>query len=125
MFSRGRSGNEIIRMDLKAQPLVIQRVAGDSQSKTYGGDGGFATDAQLNTPEGVWATPDGTVYLSDSENNLVRKVTPDGKIATVAGDVEAARKAAETNQYPIPADSSGDGGPATAAHLNGPRGLAA
>jgi sugar lactone lactonase YvrE len=118
-------GNTIVKMDLKADPLTITRVAGNLYNKRYGGDGKFATDAQLNTPEGVWAVPDGTVYISDSENNLVRKVTPDGKIATVAGDVAAAEKAAETNQYPIPADSSGDGGPATAAHLNGPRGIAA
>src|SRR5438270_597776 len=118
-------GNTIVEIDLKANPLTITRVAGNHYNKRYGGDGKFATDAQLNTPEGVWAVPDGTVYISDSENNLVRKVTPDGKIATVAGDVEAAKKAAEANQYPIPADSAGDGGPATAAHLNGPRGIAA
>jgi len=118
-------GNMILKMDLKAQPLSITRVAGNLYAKRFGGDGGFATDAQLNTPEGVWALPDGTVYISDSENNLVRKVGADGKISTIAGDVEAARKAAETNQYPIPADSAGDGGPATAAHLNGPRGIAA
>ncbi|MDQ1565532.1 MAG: hypothetical protein QOF96_412 [Actinomycetota bacterium] len=118
-------GNTIVKIDLKANPLTITRVAGNLYNKRYGGDGKFATDAQLNTPEGVWATPEGTVYISDSENNLVRKVTPDGKIATVAGDVSAAEKAAETNQYPIPADSTGDGGPATAAHLNGPRGIAA
>ena len=117
-------GNEIIRMDLKAQPLVIQRVAGDSQSKTYGGDGGFATDAQLHHPEGVWVTPDRTVFISDSENDLVRKVTPDGKISTVAGDAAAAERAAAGNQYPIPGSSDGDGGPATSAHLNGPRGVA-
>src|SRR5205085_230453 len=95
-----------------------------SQSKTYGGDGGFATDAQLHHPEGVWATPDRTVYISDSENDLVRKVTPDGKIATIAGDANAAARAAASNQYPIPGSSDGDGGPATAAHLNGPRGIA-
>jgi len=117
-------GNEIIRMDLKVQPLVIVRVAGDSQSKSYGGDGGFATDAQLHHPEGVWVTPDRTVYISDSENDLVRRVTPDGKIATVAGDSAAAERAAASNQYPIPGSSDGDGGPATAAHLNGPRGIA-
>src|SRR5437763_972515 len=118
-------GNMILKLDLKAQPLSITRVAGNLYAKRYGGDGGFATDAQLNTPEGVWATPDGSVYISDSENNLVRKVGPDGKISTIAGDVEGAKKAAEANQYPIPADSSGDGGPASAAHLNGPRGIAA
>ncbi|HEV7535504.1 MAG TPA: hypothetical protein VGP90_07710 [Acidimicrobiia bacterium] len=118
-------GNTVIKIDLKSTPLTVNRVAGNIYAKRYGGDGKFATDAQLNTPEGVWALSDGTVYISDSENNLVRKVTPDGKIATIAGDVAAAEKAAESNQYPIPADSAGDGGPATAAHLNGPRGIAA
>jgi sugar lactone lactonase YvrE len=116
-------GNEIIKTDVKATPLVFTRVAGNSQSKRYGGDGGFATDAQLNHPEGVWVTPNGTVFISDSENNLVRKVTPDGKISTIAGDVDAASRAAGSNQ-PVPGDSGGDGGPATAAHLNGPRGIA-
>jgi hypothetical protein len=115
----------VLKVDLKVAPLVVNRVAGNLYNKRYGGDGKFATDAQLNTPQGVWATKDGTVYISDSENNLVRKVTTDGKITTVAGDTAAAQKAAETNQYPIPGDSGGDGGPASAAHLNGPRGIAA
>jgi sugar lactone lactonase YvrE len=118
-------GNTILKIDLKASPLKVTRVAGNLYAKRYGGDGKFATDAQLNTPQGVWVTKDGNVYISDSENNLVRKVTPDGKITTVAGDTAAAQRAAETNQYPIPGDSSGDGGPATSAHLNGPRGVAA
>ena len=117
-------GNTILRIDLKATPMSVKRVAGNLYAKRYGGDGGFARDAALNTPQGVWVRPDGTVYFSDSENHLVRKVTPDGKISTIAGDTEAARRAAETGQYPIPSDSSGDGGPATAAHLNGPRGIA-
>src|SRR5919206_2769293 len=118
-------GNTIVKVDLKATPLTVTRVAGNLYNKRFGGDGKFATDAQLNTPQGVWAMKDGTVYISDSENNLVRKVTPDGKISTIAGDTAAAAKAAETNQYPIPGDSAGDGGPANQAHLNGPRGIAA
>jgi sugar lactone lactonase YvrE len=118
-------GNTILKLDLKATPLTVKRVAGNLFAKRYGGDGGFATDAQLNTPQGVWVTPDNTVYFSDSENHLVRRVTADGKISTVAGDAEAARRAAETGQYPIAAESSGDGGPATSARLNGPRGIAA
>jgi sugar lactone lactonase YvrE len=117
-------GNEIIRIDVRLAPLMFTRVAGNSQAKRYGGDGGFATDAQLNHPEGVWVTPDRTVYISDSDNNLVRRVTPDGKISTIAGDSDAAARAAASNQYPIPGDSAGDGGPARAAHLNGPRGIA-
>src|SRR5438270_6035463 len=117
-------GNEIIRTDVRATPLTFTRVAGNSQAKRYGGDGGFATDAQLNHPEGVWVMPDQTVFISDSENNLVRMVTPDGKISTIAGDPDAAARAAASHQYPIPGDSGGDGGRATAAHLNGPRGIA-
>jgi NHL repeat len=117
-------GNTILKIDLKQSPLTVTRVAGNLYAKRYGGDGRFATDAQLNTPQGVWVGKDGTVYISDSENNLVRKVTTDGKINTIAGDTAAAKRAAETNSYPIPGDSSGDGGPATAAHLNAPRGIA-
>jgi sugar lactone lactonase YvrE len=118
-------GNTVVKVDLKASPLTVTRVAGNLYNKRYGGDGKFATDAQLNTPQGVWAVKDGTIYISDSENNLVRKVTTDGKISTIAGDTTAAQKAAETNQYPIAGDSAGDGGPASQAHLNGPRGIAA
>jgi sugar lactone lactonase YvrE len=116
-------GNTILRIDLKAEPLMVKRVAGNLYAKRYGGDGKFATDAQLNTPQGVWVTKDGSIFISDSENNLVRKVTPDGKINTIAGDTAAAQRAADTGQYPIPGDSSGDGGPAKSAHLNGPRGI--
>ena len=118
-------GNTILRIDLKASPLTVKRVVGNLYAKRYGGDGKFATDAQLNTPQGVWVVEDGTIYISDSENNLVRRVTPDGKITTIAGDTAAAQRAAETGQYPIPGDSAGDGGPASSAHLNGPRGIAA
>ena len=117
-------GNEIIKMDLKVQPLTIVRVAGNSQSKSYGGDGGFATDAQLHHPEGVWVMPDHTVYITDSENNLVRRVGPDSKISTIAGDTAAAERNA-SSQGAVPGSSDGDGGPAIHAHLNGPRGIAA
>jgi sugar lactone lactonase YvrE len=102
---------------------MVKRVAGNLYAKRYGGDGKFATDAQLNTPQGVWVTKDGSIYISDSENHLVRKVTPDGKINTIAGNAAAAQRAADSGQYPIQGNSGGDGGPATSAHLNGPRGI--
>jgi sugar lactone lactonase YvrE len=124
LFICNTGGNTILMIDLKISPLTVKRVAGNLYAKRYGGDGRFATDAQLNTPQGVWATKDGSVYISDSENHLVRRVTPDGKIDTIAGNAEAAQRAADTGQYPIPGNSGGDGGPATSAHLNGPRGIA-
>jgi RHS repeat-associated protein len=52
----------------------------------FGGDGGPATEVQLNNPNGVAVAPDGTLYISDNGHSRVRKVTPDGIIATVAGN---------------------------------------
>ena len=120
------SGNNMIRfMDLNANPPTITTVAGTAQSKRYGGDGGKAVNAQLNTPEGLWVTTDGTIYIADSDNNLIRKVDPAGKISTIAGDAAAAAAAANARTPVPPTDSAGDGGAATSAHLNVPRGIAA
>ena len=119
------SGHGMIRkLDLNANPVTITIVAGNSQSRTYGGDGGRATDAQLNTPEGVAVDRAGNLYIADSHNHLVRKVDAGGIITTIAGDAAAAQAAADAKQ-PVPArESSGDGGPATGAVLAGPRGIA-
>jgi uncharacterized protein (TIGR03437 family) len=77
---------------------------------SYSGNGGPAIQAQLNTPQGVAADGAGNLYLSDTLNNVVRKVSPNGTIANFAGNGGAG--------------SSGDGGAATSAQLNGPQGLA-
>jgi len=74
------------------------------------GDGGPATSASLNTPTSV-AVHNSTVYIADSENNVIRAVS-DGTITTFAGS------GVGSEGY------SGDGGPATAALLNCPRGVA-
>lgn len=74
------------------------------------GDGGPATAAQLNFPFGVAPTADGGVLIADTGNARVRYVTAAGTITTVAGT--------GTEGF------SGDGGPATAAQLNGPYGVA-
>jgi sugar lactone lactonase YvrE len=119
------SGNNMVRViDLTANPPTIKTVAGNTQSKHYGGDGGPAVNAQLNTPTGLSVLADGTIYISDSDNNLIRRVDPAGKISTIAGDAAAAAAAANSPALP-PTDSAGDGGAATSAHLNGPRGIAA
>jgi trimeric autotransporter adhesin len=52
----------------------------------YSGDGGLATDARLNRPHGVAVDAAGNVYIADTDNNRIRKVTPDGIITTVAGN---------------------------------------
>ncbi|MBI4875958.1 MAG: hypothetical protein HY822_15080 [Acidobacteria bacterium] len=71
------------------------------------GDGDAATGARLNAPQGVAVDAAGNLYIADTSNFVIRKVTPDGIIRTVAGT--------GTPGF------SGDGGPATQATLNYPR----
>ena len=119
------SGNGMIRrLDLTADPVTITTVAGNTQAKKYGGDGGRAVDAQLNTPEGVAVDTAGNLFIADSDNNLVRKVDANGIITTIAGDAAAAQAASDAKQPVAPRNSAGDGGPATSAILDGPRGIA-
>jgi uncharacterized protein (TIGR03437 family) len=82
---------------------VIETIAGAGVAG-YSGDGGSATSAQLNLPQGVAAGPDGSVYIADQANNRVRRVAPDGTITTFAGG----------------GTSLGDNGPATLAQLRFP-----
>ena len=74
------------------------------------GDGGAAINAQLNLPQGVAADAAGNLYIADTQNNVVRRVAPNGTITAFAGTGTAG--------------STGDGGAATSAQLNGPQGLA-
>jgi len=86
----------------------IHTFAGANQWNTYGGDGGPATAASLYHPFGVAVDASGNVYIADADNNVVRKVSTDGTITTVAGV-----------GGPV-GGFSGDGGPATKAQLNRP-----
>ena len=88
---------------------IITTVAGNGVAG-YSGDGGLATAAQLNYPIDVAFGPDGSLYIADSGNYRIRKVTPLGIITTVAGVG--------------PGGFSADGKPATEVHLNSPYGLA-
>jgi hypothetical protein len=88
---------------------TITTVAGTGAAGSSG-DGGPATSAQLNAPIRVAVAPDGSFAIADHLNNRVRRVAPDGTITTIAGTGTAA--------------FSGDGGPAVAAELNNPFGVA-
>ncbi|HTN74346.1 MAG TPA: hypothetical protein VL096_03835, partial [Pirellulaceae bacterium] len=62
----------------------IGTVAGNGQ-KGFSGDGGPATAAQLDNPFGVTRGPDGNLWFCEYTGQRVRKITPDGKLQTVAG----------------------------------------
>jgi poly(3-hydroxybutyrate) depolymerase/sugar lactone lactonase YvrE len=89
---------------------VITTVAGTG-SPGFSGDGGPATQAQLNEPWGLAADSQGALFIADTSNHRIRKVAPDGTITTVAGN--GAR------------GFSGDGGQAPAAQFYQPCGVAA
>ncbi len=63
---------------------IITTVAGTGESG-YSGDGGAAVSARLNAPGGVAVDPSGALYIADTSNHCIRKVTLDGIIQTVAG----------------------------------------
>ncbi|WP_446697131.1 NHL domain-containing protein [Streptomyces cinereospinus] len=62
----------------------ISTVAGTGAAG-FGGDGGAAVSAQLNSPREVAVDGTGALYIADADNHRIRKVTSDGKISTVAG----------------------------------------
>ena len=89
---------------------VITTVGGNG-TPNYSGDGGPAVTAEIKQPLGVGAGPDGSAYVADSGNGIVRRIDTAGTITTVAGT-------------PSVAGYGGDGGPATAARLNFPTAVA-
>ena len=101
------SGNERIRkVDSTG---TITTIAGTGE-RGFSGDGGPAVEAKLYNPRGVAVDGAGNLYISDATNSRIRKVDSTGTITTVAG----------TGQYGF----SGDDGPAPAARLAFPRGVA-
>lgn len=72
----------------------------------FSGDGGLATSARLNEPRDTAVGPDGSLYIADTYNNRIRKVSPQGVITTFAGNGNAAY--------------GGDNGPATNASIRLP-----
>jgi hypothetical protein len=102
-------GNNRIREVANATG-IITTVAGTGTSG-YSGDGGAATSAKLDYPNGVAVDSSGDIYIADTSNYRIREVAKaTGIITTIAGN--------GTYGY------SGDGGPATSAELSDPYGLA-
>jgi len=87
---------------------TITAVAGTGQ-QGFGGDGGPATSAWLDTPTGIAVDANGNLYIADSHNERIREVSS-GVITTIAGNGTAG--------------FSGDGGPAASAELDNPMAVA-
>lgn len=94
---------------------IITTYAGDTAwlGGGYGGDGGPATAALLNSPRGIAIDAVGNLYIADWYNQRIRKVDAAGIITTIAGTGFGAGTSSHGG-------FSGDGGPATAANLSRP-----
>jgi uncharacterized protein (TIGR03437 family) len=99
LFLSETYGNRVRRVSPDG---TITTVAGNGIAG-FSGDGGQATSAQLNGPDGLALDADGNLYIAETYNNRVRMVTPDGVITTIAGTGVAG--------------FSGDDGPAVNADL--------
>ncbi len=102
--------NHVIRR-IDLSDGMISTIAGTGV-EGFNGDANLATEAALSNPRGIVSDASGNLFISDTANNLIRQVDANtGVITTIAG----------TGQQ----EFSGDGGPATAAGLNRPGGIAA
>ncbi len=99
--------NRVRRVD--GRTGLIETVAG-SGAAGFSGDGGSAVNASMNLPLDVARDSAGNLYIADTKNNRIRKVTPSGQISTFAGNGNLS--------------FGGDGGKSTDAALYNPYGVA-
>jgi uncharacterized protein (TIGR03437 family) len=88
----------------------VETVVAGNGNDGFSGDYGPATDAELSDPRSIALDSKGNLYIADTNNQRIRKVYPDGTIATIAG-------------FGLPG-YFGDGGPASNALLSAPHGVA-
>ena len=106
LYITDRNNHRIRKVDSTG---TITTIAGTGKDG-FSGDGGPASQAQLNFPTGVAVDGEGNLYIADAPNDRIRKVDSIGTITTIAGTGEQG--------------FSGDGGPAIQAQLDAPTGVA-
>ena len=110
LYIADQSTHRIRKVDASGTITTVAGTGNRHSTGGFGGDGGPAVQAQLNSPRGVAVDGAGNLYFSDSWNERIRKVDASGTITTVAG----------TGAIGL----SGDGGRAVQARLHRPRGVA-
>jgi hypothetical protein len=108
LYIADTGNNRVRRVDLNTD--IITDFAGNG-GNGYAGDNGPALGARLSRPTAVTVDNIGNVYIADTGNSVIRKVSTLGVITTIAG-------------VGLAFGFSGDGGPATSARLNNPTGVA-
>ncbi|MEP6962966.1 MAG: NHL repeat-containing protein, partial [Acidobacteriota bacterium] len=108
------SGHRIVRVNIAtsaASTFAGTGAPNEAGTAGFSGDGGPANQAKLNFPQRIAVDADGNLYVADSGNHRIRKISPSGdRIDTVAGNGLS--------------DFLGDGGPAVQASVPSPTGVA-
>lgn len=94
---------------LSVTPTATANTVAGTGTAGYSGNNGAATKATFAAPSAVAYDSKGDLFIADTNNNVVREVSPSGIVTTVAGNGQQG--------------FSGDGGPATSAELNAPTGI--
>ncbi|HMD71455.1 MAG TPA: IPT/TIG domain-containing protein, partial [Bryobacteraceae bacterium] len=105
-----QGSNRVLQVPLGGLVVVYAGQCDGTPGSGAAGDGGLARAAHLNTPTACATDASGNLYIADTGNHRIRKVTQAGIISTVAGTGLAG--------------ASGDEGPATNAALDSPLGVA-
>ena len=71
--------------EIRAYPSGAITTAAGNGTEGYSGDGGPATQAQLNWPRDMAMGTDGSLYIADTINHRIRKVDRDGTLSTIVG----------------------------------------
>ena len=71
---------------------LIRKITSTGEVSTFAGNGTAGSDnnvtgtaASFNQPRGIAVDSNGIVYVADTQNSLIRKITPDGEVSTLAG----------------------------------------
>ena len=101
---------------------VVSTLAG--MPDEHGAVDGAGDAARFHFPADIAVAPDGTLYVADSGNHCIRKITADGTVSTIAGDLGSADDVNDNNKSKFAAQAPQLDGTGAAARFNSPGGIA-